>query len=95
MDNTHLPTEDEQFEAYKETVETMQGKTVIIRTLDIGGDKDIPYMDFEKEENPFLGFRAVRYCIANPDMYKTQLRHCKGQRLWRGQNNGTSRNNSR
>ena len=52
----------------------MQGKTVIIRTLDIGGDKDIPYMDFEKEENPFLGFRAVRYCIANPDMYKTQLR---------------------
>ncbi|MBR7084365.1 MAG: hypothetical protein IKI37_04215, partial [Oscillospiraceae bacterium] len=45
-----------------------------IRTLDIGGDKDIPYMDFEKEENPFLGFRAVRYCLANPDMYKTQLR---------------------
>ena len=74
MDNTHLPTEDEQFEAYKEALETMQGKTVIIRTLDIGGDKDIPYMDFEKEENPFLGFRAVRYCIANPDMYKTQLR---------------------
>jgi phosphotransferase system enzyme I (PtsI) len=52
----------------------MQGKTVIIRTLDIGGDKDIPYMDFEKEENPFLGFRAVRYCIANPAMYKVQLR---------------------
>ncbi len=74
MDNTHLPTEDEQFEAYKEAVETMGGKTVIIRTLDIGGDKDIPYMDFEKEENPFLGFRAVRYCLANPDMYKTQLR---------------------
>ena len=74
MDNTHLPTEDEQFEAYKEAVQTMEGKTVIIRTLDIGGDKDIPYMDFEKEENPFLGFRAVRYCIANPDMYKTQLR---------------------
>ena len=74
MDNTHLPTEDEQFEAYKEAVETMEGKTVIIRTLDIGGDKDIPYMDFEKEENPFLGFRAVRYCLANPDMYKTQLR---------------------
>ena len=74
MDNTHLPTEEEQFEAYKEALETMQGKTVIIRTLDIGGDKDIPYMDFEKEENPFLGFRAVRYCLANPDMYKTQLR---------------------
>ena len=74
MDNTHLPTEDEQFEAYREAVETMEGKTVIIRTLDIGGDKDIPYMDFEKEENPFLGFRAVRYCLANTDMYKTQLR---------------------
>ena len=74
MDNTHLPTEEEQFEAYKEALETMGGRTVIIRTLDIGGDKDIPYMDFEKEENPFLGFRAVRYCLANPDMYKIQLR---------------------
>ncbi|MBR3201770.1 MAG: phosphoenolpyruvate--protein phosphotransferase [Mogibacterium sp.] len=74
MDNTHLPTEEEQFEAYKEALETMQGRTVIIRTLDIGGDKDIPYMDFEKEENPFLGFRAVRYCLAHEDMYKTQLR---------------------
>ena len=74
MDNTHLPTEEEQFEAYKEALETMEGKTVIIRTLDIGGDKDIPYMDFEKEDNPFLGFRAVRYCLANPDMYRTQLR---------------------
>lgn len=74
MDNTHMPTEEEQFTAYKEAAETMQGKTVIIRTLDIGGDKDIPYMDFEKEENPFLGFRAVRYCLANPDMYRTQLR---------------------
>ena len=74
MDNTHLPTEEEQFAAYKEALETMQGKTVIIRTLDIGGDKDIPYMDFEKEENPFLGFRAVRYCLAHEDMYKVQLR---------------------
>ena len=74
MDNTHLPTEDEQFEAYKEALQTMEGKNVIIRTLDIGGDKDIPYMDFEKEDNPFLGFRAVRYCLANPDMYKMQLR---------------------
>ena len=74
MDNTHLPTEEEQFSAYREAVETMEGRTVIIRTLDIGGDKDIPYMDFEKEENPFLGFRAVRYCLANRDMYRTQLR---------------------
>ena len=74
MDKPHLPTEDEQFEAYKEAVQTMSGRTVIIRTLDIGGDKDIPYLGLEKEENPFLGYRAVRYCLANEDMYKTQLR---------------------
>ena len=52
----------------------MKGKTVVIRTLDIGGDKDIPYMNLVKEENPFLGFRAVRYCLKNPEMYKIQLR---------------------
>ena len=74
MDRPHLPTEDEQFEAYKEAVETMDGRTVIIRTLDIGGDKDIPYLGLEKEENPFLGYRAVRYCLANSDTYKMQLR---------------------
>ncbi len=74
MDNTHLPSEDEQFEAYKEAVETMKGRTVIIRTLDIGGDKDIPYLGMKKEENPFLGYRAVRYCLGNEETYKTQLR---------------------
>ncbi len=74
MDNTHLPSEDEQFEAYKEAVETMEGRAVIIRTLDIGGDKDIPYLGLEKEDNPFLGYRAVRYCLGNEDTYKTQLR---------------------
>ncbi|MCR4829848.1 MAG: phosphoenolpyruvate--protein phosphotransferase [Pseudobutyrivibrio sp.] len=74
MDRPHLPTEDEQFEAYKEAVETMGGRTVIIRTLDIGGDKDIPYLGLEKEENPFLGYRAVRYCLANRETYKMQLR---------------------
>ena len=74
MDRPHLPTEEEQFEAYKEAVEIMGGRTVIIRTLDIGGDKDIPYLGLEKEENPFLGYRAVRYCLANSDMYKIQLR---------------------
>ncbi len=74
MDNTHLPTEEEQFEAYREAVETMKGRTVIIRTLDIGGDKDIPYLGMKKEENPFLGYRAVRYCLGNEDTYKTQLR---------------------
>ena len=74
MDKSHLPSEDEQFEAYKEAVEIMNGKTVIIRTLDIGGDKEITYLGLEKEDNPFLGYRAVRYCLANPDIYKTQLR---------------------
>ena len=74
MDNTHLPSEDEQFDAYKEAVTTMEGRCVIIRTLDIGGDKDIPYLGLEKEENPFLGYRAVRYCLGNKEMYKTQLR---------------------
>ena len=74
MDKSHLPSEEEQFEAYKEAIETMNGKTVIIRTLDIGGDKEIPYLGLEKEDNPFLGYRAVRYCLANPEVYKTQLR---------------------
>ncbi len=69
-----LPSEDEQFEAYKAAAETMQGREVIIRTLDVGGDKDIPYLGMEKEDNPFLGFRAVRYCLANPESYRIQLR---------------------
>ncbi|MCR5603549.1 MAG: phosphoenolpyruvate--protein phosphotransferase [Lachnospiraceae bacterium] len=74
MDNTRLPSEDEQFEAYREAVETMAGRPVIIRTLDIGGDKDIPYLGLKKEDNPFLGFRAVRYCLGNEDICRTQLR---------------------
>ena len=74
MDNNHMPTEDEQFAAYKEAAETMGGKPVIIRTLDIGGGKDIPYLNMKKEENPFLGYRAVRYCLGNKDSYMIQLR---------------------
>ncbi len=74
MDNNHMPTEDEQFAAYKEAVSTMDGKPIIIRTLDIGGDKDIPYLNMKKEENPFLGYRAVRYCLGNRDSYAIQLR---------------------
>jgi phosphotransferase system enzyme I (PtsI) len=74
MDNNHMPSEDEQFAAYKEAAETMGGKTIIIRTLDIGGDKDIPYLNMKKEENPFLGYRAVRYCLGNKDSYCIQLR---------------------
>lgn len=74
MDRTSAPDEQEQFEAYKKALTVMKGKTVVIRTLDVGGDKDIPYMNLVKEENPFLGFRAVRYCLKNPEFYKTQLR---------------------
>lgn len=74
MDNNHMPTEDEQFEAYKDAAKTMGGKPIIIRTLDIGGDKDIPYLGMKKEENPFLGYRAVRYCLGNRDSYMIQLR---------------------
>ena len=74
MDRDSVPTEEEQFEAYKSVAETMKGKPVIIRTLDIGGDKAIPYLGLEEEENPFLGFRAIRYCLQRTDLYKVQLR---------------------
>ena len=74
MDNNHLPSEEEQFAAYKEAAQALSGKPVIIRTLDIGGDKDFPYLNMKKEENPFLGYRAVRYCLGNKDSYKVQLR---------------------
>ncbi len=74
MDRPDLPSEEEQFQAYKKAVETMDGRPVIIRTLDVGGDKEIPYLHMVKEDNPFMGFRAVRYCLANPDQYKVQLR---------------------
>lgn len=74
MDRDSIPTEEEQFEAYKEVAETMKGKPVIIRTLDIGGDKAIPYLGLEEEDNPFLGFRAIRFCLQREDIYKAQLR---------------------
>ena len=74
MDNIEMPTEEEQFNAYKEAAQIMDGKTLIIRTLDIGGDKDIPYLHMKKEENPFLGYRAVRYCLGNQEVFRTQLR---------------------
>ena len=74
MDRSTMPDENEQFEAYKKALLIMKNKTVIIRTLDIGGDKEIPYLGLKKEENPFLGFRAVRYCLKNSEIYKTQLR---------------------
>ena len=74
MDRDSLPTEEEQFEAYKSVAEIMAGKPVIIRTLDIGGDKEIPYLGLEKEDNPFLGFRAIRFCLQRKDIYETQLK---------------------
>lgn len=74
MGASELPSEEEQFQAYKAAAETMEGREVIIRTLDVGGDKDIPYLGLEKEDNPFLGFRAVRYCLRNKDSYRVQLR---------------------
>lgn len=75
MDRNEMPTEDEQFEAYKKVAVVMKEKPVIIRTLDIGGDKEIPYMGLMKDENPFLGYRAIRFCLdRKDDIYKPQLR---------------------
>ena len=69
-----MPTEDEQFKAYKEVLEKAEGKRVIVRTLDIGGDKDLKYLNLGKEDNPFLGYRAIRICLREPEIFKIQLR---------------------
>lgn len=74
MDRPQTPSEDEQFEAYKTVAMKMEGRPVIIRTLDVGGDKDIPYLNMSKEDNPFLGYRAVRYCLGNKKLYSAQLK---------------------
>lgn len=74
MDRDQFPTEDEQFEAYKAVLEGMEGKSVVVRTLDIGGDKKLPYLKLPEELNPFLGFRAIRLCLEQQDMFRTQLR---------------------
>lgn len=74
MDNDHMPSEDEQFEAYKKAVVGMNGKPVVVRTMDIGGDKPLEYMPLPEEENPFLGYRAIRICLDRPELFKTQLR---------------------
>ncbi len=74
MQNDHFPTEEEQFKIYKEILELGKGKPVIVRTLDIGGDKNLPYYEFETEENPFLGLRGIRLCLKMRDIFKTQLR---------------------
>ncbi len=74
MDRKNLPSEAEQFEAYKAVLEGMEGKPVVIRTLDVGGDKNLPYLNIPREENPFLGFRAIRYCLKNEAVFKTQIK---------------------
>lgn len=74
MDSDHFPTEEEQYLAYRTVAEKMEGKPVTIRTMDIGGDKELPYLDLPKEMNPFLGYRAIRISLENKEMFKTQLR---------------------
>ena len=74
MDSDTMPSEESQFEAYKKVAEIMKDKEAIIRTLDIGGDKELKYLKLEKEANPFLGYRAIRLCLDNPTIFKTQLR---------------------
>lgn len=74
MDRQALPTEEEQFEAYSEVLKAMGDRPVVIRTLDIGGDKKLPYLPLPEEMNPFLGYRAIRLCLDRPDLFKVQLR---------------------
>lgn len=74
LENSDYPTEEQQFTAYKKVLESMAGKKVVIRTLDIGADKKVDYFDLKPEENPALGYRAIRICLTRPDIFKTQLR---------------------
>ncbi|KRL85620.1 phosphoenolpyruvate-protein phosphotransferase [Lacticaseibacillus pantheris DSM 15945 = JCM 12539 = NBRC 106106] len=74
MDSAELPTEDDQFEAYKEVLESMSPKPVVVRTMDIGGDKHLPYMPLPEEMNPFLGYRAIRISLDRQEIFRTQLR---------------------
>ena len=74
MDSAELPSEEEQFNAYRKVASALKGAPVIIRTLDVGGDKEIPYLHLTHDDNPFMGYRAVRYCLSNADQYKVQLR---------------------
>jgi phosphotransferase system enzyme I (PtsI) len=74
MDRDNFPSEEEQFESYKAVLESMNPKPIVIRTLDIGGDKELSYLKMDKEMNPFLGYRAIRICLDRKDIFKTQLR---------------------
>lgn len=83
IDRPDLPDEEEQYEAYRSVVEQMAPHPVVVRTLDVGGDKDIPPLGLDKEANPFLGWRALRYCLDRPDVFRTQLRA-----IWRAASHG-------
>src|SRR6266568_8185532 len=74
LERTSVPSEDEQFEAYRDMVQALSGRPLIIRTLDIGGDKEVPYLNLPKEDNSFLGIRGIRFCLARPDLFIPQLR---------------------
>lgn len=74
MGSDHMPTEDEQYRAYRQAIVGMQGKPVVVRTLDIGGDKPLPYLPLPREMNPFLGYRAIRICLKHPEIFRVQLR---------------------
>jgi phosphoenolpyruvate-protein phosphotransferase len=74
LDRQHAPDEEEQYAAYRDVASALQGRPLIIRTLDAGGDKPIPYLNLEHEANPFMGLRAIRICLQNPELFKTQLR---------------------
>ena len=88
MGRDELPSEEDQFEAYKAVLEGMKGKPVVVRTLDIGGDKELSYLKLPEEMNPFLGFRAIRLCLDRTDIFRTQLRHITPcQCLWQPQSN--------
>ncbi len=83
LENDHWPTEEEQFQAYRQVLESFGDRPVVIRILDIGGDKDLPYADLPKEENPFLGHRAIRYCLSHPEIFQDPAPRppaCRGSR---------------
>ena len=75
MKSEHLPTEEEQFRAYRDAVESLGGKTLVVRTLDIGGDKPLTFMPLPHELNPFLGYRAIRISLDRPQMFRTSYEH--------------------
>ena len=87
MNGVSMPDEEKQFEAYKKAAIVLKGKTLTIRTLDVGGDKNIPYMGLAKETNPFLGYRAIRFCL-----YNAAKSNIKSKCIWQSKDNDTACN---